>query len=657
MNASSLYVTVLRLVFQNDAPNVHRLFPYLRQLLSCSVCGNLLREPFSPLNSPCQHHECKTCVGGRKILKPSCAWCRDRPDTVQNVQLRLLLQCYKSLCEYIKLTPIYEGMQSQVQINSQSNSSAADHSGVGNRNRLADIIDEGIRFKDEFKSAAGLSKATYSMLPCLYQSVVTEPPAAVTPPPPPPPPSQPTIVHQQQIHPQQQYIINSGGQIVLQKSMHSSSSSSSSNLLLQPPQQQPLQNQHLQKIQNPGGGGLIATLSNQRSLINSNSGSSSNSPIQPQTSGGVKQMHLPSSSINNSVTTNNNRIIQTTVAANGTVYVTKSQFVPPMPIIKTVSNGSALYSVMYAGSGNKITIKRKTDSQSASSAAHAHHNQQQLLSEGHKDPVEMGKTSSHPSSSSSSAAVSSSPTTTNNSSLLLQGSSGSMTSSNYVVQDGGGGDPGAGLGFKKPPMIVKSKTLAKRKGCRCGNATLTPGKLTCCGQRCPCYVESKSCIDCKCRGCRNPHRPNGFKVRPHIPELENLDFHLHAVEQQSQQQQPLMKTILNTLSIVGNQQQQQQHAVASSSNSSSSPASSSSLVKVSNMAATSSSSNNVDDGTRMDSRLNGIIGGTRTTEGLCDLGSNLNLHSFQSGGGGNVSQGKIQGEFCGQSCTNLVRIY
>lgn len=654
MNASSLYVTVLRLVFQNDAPNVHRLFPYLRQLLSCSVCGNLLREPFSPLNSPCQHHECKTCVGGRKILKPSCAWCRDRPDTVQNVQLRLLLQCYKSLCEYIKLTPIYEGMQSQVQINSQSNSSTADPSGVGNRNRLADIIDEGIRFKDEFKSAAGLSKATYSMLPCLYQSVVTEPPAAVTPPPPPPPPpSQPTIVHQQQIHPQQQYIINSGGQIVLQKSMHSSSSSSSSNLLLQPPQQQPLQNQHLQKIQTPGGGGLIATLSNQRSLINSNSGSSSNAPIQPQTSGGVKQMHLPSSSINNSVTTNNNRIIQTTVAANGTVYVTKSQFVPPMPIIKTVSNGSALYSVMYAGSGNKITIKRKTDSQSASSAAHAHHNQQQLLSEGHKDPVEMGKTSSHPSSSSSSAAVSSSPTT-NTSSLLLQGSSGSMTSSNYVVQDGGGGDPGAGLGFKKPPMVVKSKTLAKRKGCRCGNATLTPGKLTCCGQRCPCYVESKSCIDCKCRGCRNPHRPNGFKVRPHIPELENLDFHLHAVEQQSQQQQPLMKTILNTLSIVGNQQQ---HAVASSSNSSSSPASSSSLVKVSNMAATSSSSNNVDDGTRMDSRLNGIIGGTRTTEGLCDLGSNLNLHSFQSGGGGNVSQGKIQGEFCGQSCTNLVRIY
>lgn len=29
------------------------------------------------------------------------------------------------------------------------------------------------------------------------------------------------------------------------------------------------------------------------------------------------------------------------------------------PAIRTVSNGSSIYSVMYAGSGNKITIKRK----------------------------------------------------------------------------------------------------------------------------------------------------------------------------------------------------------------------------------------------------------------------------------------------------------
>ncbi|KAK3877424.1 hypothetical protein Pcinc_017865 [Petrolisthes cinctipes] len=71
----------------------------------------------------------------------------------------------------------------------------------------------------------------------------------------------------------------------------------------------------------------------------------------------------------------------------------------------------------------------------------------------------------------------------------------------------------------------KPKPKPKRKGCRCGNATPTPGKLTCCGQRCPCYVEAKACIECRCRGCRNPHRPGGKKVRPVIPQLANIQIH------------------------------------------------------------------------------------------------------------------------------------
>jgi hypothetical protein len=64
----------------------------------------------------------------------------------------------------------------------------------------------------------------------------------------------------------------------------------------------------------------------------------------------------------------------------------------------------------------------------------------------------------------------------------------------------------------------------KRKlgGCRCGNATLCPGKLTCCGQRCPCYVDNLACTDCKCKGCRNPHRPGGGKKRPDLPYVSNM---------------------------------------------------------------------------------------------------------------------------------------
>ncbi|CAG7821756.1 unnamed protein product [Allacma fusca] len=61
--------------------------------------------------------------------------------------------------------------------------------------------------------------------------------------------------------------------------------------------------------------------------------------------------------------------------------------------------------------------------------------------------------------------------------------------------------------------LPKPKTQPKiRRGCRCGNAAAVPGKLTCCGQRCPCYVEAKACFDCRCKGCRNPHLPGGKKL-------------------------------------------------------------------------------------------------------------------------------------------------
>ncbi|KAF5300202.1 hypothetical protein FQA39_LY11236 [Lamprigera yunnana] len=72
---------------------------------------------------------------------------------------------------------------------------------------------------------------------------------------------------------------------------------------------------------------------------------------------------------------------------------------------------------------------------------------------------------------------------------------------------------------KKP---ANKYIMKARRGCRCGNATATPGKLTCCGQRCPCYADSKACMECKCRGCRNPHRPDGNKVRPVISHIDQI---------------------------------------------------------------------------------------------------------------------------------------
>ncbi|XP_076247151.1 male-specific lethal 2 isoform X1 [Calliopsis andreniformis] len=352
MNATSLYVSTCRLVLQADVddPNswtdLYRLVPYLRQSLSCTVCSNLLIEPHTPTETNCQHHVCRGCRGGRKKLKPSCGWCKDYDKYVENVQLRILLQCYKKLCEYLTNTNIYRSLI--LSVSSNKTNSVAPAIGVTS---LMELIQEGSGFKDEFKSTAGLSKSAYSILPCVYTSTTST-----------------------------------------------------------------------------------------------------------QTQGNT----MPTSE-------------------------TTSQNISESSAIRTVSNGSSIYSVMYAGSGNKITIKRK--------AAAA-------------EDMEVGQQDMDGSQHNSVGGVKCIP-----SSHLKYGTPSQKKSSKISKSSG----------FKKPRS---NSARSKRKGCRCGNATAIPGKLTCCGQRCPCYVESKPCVECRCRGCRNPHTADGLKIRPHIPELHNLQLQL-----------------------------------------------------------------------------------------------------------------------------------
>ncbi|XP_043479558.1 E3 ubiquitin-protein ligase MSL2 [Leptopilina heterotoma] len=353
MNATSLYVSTCRLVLQADAedPNswtdLYRLVPYLRQSLSCTVCSNLLIEPHTPTETNCQHHVCRGCRGGRKKLKPSCGWCKDYEKYVENVQLRILLQCYKKLCEYLTSTNIYRNLILSVSSNNTNIGSVT----MG-ASSLMELIQEGAGFKDEFKSTAGLSKSAYSILPCVYTSTTST-----------------------------------------------------------------------------------------------------------QTQGSV----LQSPDV-------------------------VSQNISEPSTIRSVSNGASIYSVMYAGSGNKITIKRKAAA------------------------TEGTDMSQHELESSQQSSVAGSVKCI--SSQMPYGSSSQRKSSKSSKNSGS---------FKKPRS---GSTRSKRKGCRCGNATAIPGKLTCCGQRCPCYVESKPCSECRCRGCRNPHTADGLKIRPHIPELHNLQLQL-----------------------------------------------------------------------------------------------------------------------------------
>lgn len=368
MNATSLYVSTSRLVFQHDSgdqnlSDLYRLIPYLRQALSCTVCGSLLIDPCTPKETQCQHHVCRNCLGGRKNLKPSCSWCRDYQKYEGNSQLRILLQCYKNLCEYIISKPMYNSMSNQSQTSGMTNGNSTIST------TLSDLIDEGARFQDNYKSNSGLLKSAYSMLPCVYTN-----------------------------------------------------------------------NSTTQTLQNSS---ITTTIASKSAEVN-----------EPHP----------------------------TVVSNSAP-------------IKTVSNGSALYSVMYAGTGNKITIKRsKIEDDTTTTSGHS----------------ASGSSTINNSSSNSSSKNNINSNANNAIRLTSATTSGTVNSTTIANRDLSKELSGI-VQFKKPTL--SRKTVQKRKGCRCGNATQTPGKLTCCGQRCPCYVESKSCVDCRCRGCRNPHRADGFKVR------------------------------------------------------------------------------------------------------------------------------------------------
>jgi len=82
---------------------------------------------------------------------------------------------------------------------------------------------------------------------------------------------------------------------------------------------------------------------------------------------------------------------------------------------------------------------------------------------------------------------------------LSEGSNSASTSTGVGIKFGDGNVDGS------VTRRQKSSAPKVKIGCRCAMATPAPGKLTCCGQRCPCYAAFHGCCpSCKCRGCRNP---------------------------------------------------------------------------------------------------------------------------------------------------------
>lgn len=158
MNAINLYITTSRLIFDTDEnsdnwSDLYRLVPYLRQSLSCKICCKLLIEPFTPINTSTtnfQFNVCKLCIVNEKYKSYK-----------ENQQLRILLQCYKNLCEHIKVTSIYKKIINKnyifnnLLINDQT-------SNLITTKNLLDLIDEGCKFQDNFSYKKNLIKLPFN---------------------------------------------------------------------------------------------------------------------------------------------------------------------------------------------------------------------------------------------------------------------------------------------------------------------------------------------------------------------------------------------------------------------------------------------------------------------------------------------------------------
>ncbi|GAB1605287.1 uncharacterized protein LOC106875393 [Argonauta hians] len=119
--------------------DLYRLLPYLRQALSCCVCGNLLRRPCGPEPNVCQHFVCSNCVGGKMNLKPSCSWCKDPSLFAENTQIWILVHCFKKLCEYLNNSRFMKDLQPTTE--------------EGETNGLALLVQEAINFEDDYSSS------------------------------------------------------------------------------------------------------------------------------------------------------------------------------------------------------------------------------------------------------------------------------------------------------------------------------------------------------------------------------------------------------------------------------------------------------------------------------------------------------------------------
>lgn len=472
MNATNYYVSTSRLALQGkaEAPStwqdLYHLLPILRNSLSCTVCESLLTEPFTPEETSCEHHVCRGCKGRTKKLKPTCSWCRDYSKYFENVQLRILLENYKKLCKFIKISKMYDHFGSNKELGWRMKEIIRESEGQ--------VINSAEVKEEEAENEEVKIKEENYDVKCEDESM--------------------------------DKILEEVGDDCEVTPLQLDHGNEPTDEIISSPQAKMRQNtafvpDSARIIPTFSLNAKIETMANTPktiSLVDHTVAASTNraistSPIQRMSTSPIqKKSTSPTQRISTSPT---QRIPALPIQGFSTKTPSAVHRTPPkvLPWKPEKKIPSILATVSPKPNGHRPMgkIKReafildpfKTKNDIVGKA---------WQDSGKKSISNISK--SENSCPSASASSGSSP------------DSGQCSYKEYKI---------------KPFIPVKQ--LKRKSGCRCGNATQCPGKLTCCGQRCPCYVDSLACMDpCKCKGCRNPHRPGGVKVRPHIPNVDHM---------------------------------------------------------------------------------------------------------------------------------------
>jgi hypothetical protein len=139
-----LYVSTSRLIFNvqpSEEWDCEEFETNIRQLyesILCRNCERLLIEPVIPKKHhfSCQHRVCLDCIGKKRSTPTNCKMCSDYTLFEKSQQTKLLLRCFQDLCELVQSSWIYDYIQRRTNHDTGQSESIS----------LLEIIDAGISY-------------------------------------------------------------------------------------------------------------------------------------------------------------------------------------------------------------------------------------------------------------------------------------------------------------------------------------------------------------------------------------------------------------------------------------------------------------------------------------------------------------------------------